>query len=312
MRLNARTTGMTLNALLLAGLSLQGCIGGEKRTLSSTPSTDGTDSTGSGGGGSDASTPAPRYLYVASGACFGGDQTVGALATGSATIARYNLSTGAFDNVIFDYNAYSGGSDMPAGMIDYDSENLLVLVENTGGRRIDRVNKLTGAVQTFLSSSAISSTARDLVRMLDGGYMVSRATAVERFNANKVRVTAGANPYINAPAGSCATTVTNMVGTVQLPGGLIVFGHSMNANSTNNRIGVIASTGYNVAGDCKTGMQAPSTMAQPTALINPSSAPSQVLVPHRAVARRPLHRLPLSPPHRVAILGSTMPPARWS
>lgn len=209
------------------------------------------------------SSPAPRFLYVASGACFGGDVTAGAVPAGSNTVARYNIDSREFSGVVIDYNA--GASDSPVGLIDYSESQLLVLIENTGGRRIDIVDKLTGAASTYLTSSSLNGILRDISPLPDGGFLVAKSTAIERFNSNKARITSGANPFINAPGGACATSATWMVGATRLLSGKFAFIHS-NTNP-NNELGIISASGYGGASDCLYAQAAFNTAARPTALL---------------------------------------------
>jgi hypothetical protein len=153
-------------------------------------------------------------------------------------------------------------------VVDYDADRLLVLVENTGGRRIDLVDKKSGVATTFLTNSNLNGIARSLTRLADGSFLVSKTTAIEKFNANKVRVTAGANPYINAPAAPCATSTTLVSGVAEISvstGTKLIYSHA--AATPNNRIGVINGQGYNVAGDCIAGVTVPTTLALPTSVL---------------------------------------------
>lgn len=93
------------------------------------------------------------YLYIASGTTYAGNGITAA--TASNTVVRYKLN-GGFDALVMDYTANPG--DSPVGLADYDADHLLVLVENTSGRRIDKVAK-DGS-----SSSSFSSTPRHSAR----------------------------------------------------------------------------------------------------------------------------------------------------
>lgn len=204
---------------------------------------------------------AKRYLYVASGACYGGGVT---LSTGSATIAKYDIDNGRFAGRVVDYNQFALG-DQPAGLQFLDPSRLLVAIENTGGRRIDVINTDGTNLNTYVANStALNGILRALTILTDGSILVAKSTAIEKFSTSRARVTQGANPYVNAPGGTCATATTQMVATIALPNGKIVFGHA--AATPNNKIGVISSTGYSVVGDCLGGLAAPTTTALPTAM----------------------------------------------
>lgn len=206
-----------------------------------------------------------RYLYVVSGACYGGGVTT---STGAATVSRFNKSTGAFERVLVDYNSMGAG-DNPVGIVD-NGDSLLVLVENTGGRRIDVIDKDTFDVNTYLTNTtALSAVVRALVKLTDGSLLVSKSSAVEKFNAAKARVTMGASPYINAPAGSCATSTTLISSATTLSNGKIVYAHA--AATPNNKFAIISATGYSAAGDCLAGQAGPTTTALPTGVLMHSS-----------------------------------------
>lgn len=201
-----------------------------------------------------------KHLYVASGSCYGGGVTV---STGPAnTISKYNLETGAFERVIVDYNQQAPG-DSPVAIYDYDSSRLLVLVENTGGRRIDIVRKDGGGVASYLyNATAFSAVLRSFILLSDFSILVSKSTAIEKFNSGKARVTMGANPWVNAPAGTCATSTTLISSVTAHANGKIVYTHA--AATPNNKIGVIKDTGYAAAADCLGGVAGPTTLALPT------------------------------------------------
>lgn len=208
-----------------------------------------------------------KSLYVVSGSCYGGGVVV---STGPAnTISKFNLATGQLEKVIMDYNQVAPG-DTPIAIHEYDSTRIMVLVENTGGRRLDLVRKDgTGASTYLINATALSGIMRSFVLLNDFGVLVSKSTAIEKFNSGKARVTVGANPYVNAPAGSCATSTTLISSVTAHSSGKIVYTHA--AATPNNKIGVISSTGYSVVGDCLSGTAGPTTTAFPTKAIFHSS-----------------------------------------
>lgn len=207
-----------------------------------------------------------NLLFVASGTCYGGGVTTSA---GSGIVASYSTVDGSLERVVVDYNQFSPG-DMPASITEYDKDHILVLVENTSGRRVDLVAKDGSSVRTYLvNSAALSGVVRHLERLSDGSLLVSRSTAIEKFSSAKARITQGANAYVNAPAGACATSTTLMTSAVTLKGGKILFAHA--AATPNNKIGLISASGYAAAGDCLATQAAPVTTALPTALIRHST-----------------------------------------
>lgn len=216
-----------------------------------------------------ASQAAPRYLYVASGACYSGGVAASAA---SNTIAKYELKTGKLEGVIADYNTFAIG-DSPVGLAPYGL-SLLVAVENTGGRRIDRLARNGSSLATHLvNSTALNGALRDIKLASDGSLFVSKSTAIEKFSTGKARLTQGANAFIQAPAGNCATSATLNTSVNILSNGKILYTHA--AATPNNMIGIIAANGYAAAGDClsATKVQGPTTTALPTAsLVHPSGS----------------------------------------
>jgi hypothetical protein len=203
-----------------------------------------------------------RYLYVASGACYGGGVTTN---TGAGVISKYDLNTGARLGTVINYFAQSP-NDQPVGLINYNNDYLMTLVENAAGRRLDLVSKIGTGISIFSQNAAIlAAQLRGLASAADGGFYIARSTAVEKISASKQRITAGANPYVNAPAAPCATSTTVMTQAIELPQGKILYTHA--AATPNNRIGLISNTGYNIAGDCLAGTAGPTTTALPTAAV---------------------------------------------
>lgn len=210
--------------------------------------------------------PSNYGLYVASGACYGGGV---ATATGSGTIAVLDPDTGDLRRILVDYGSTSPG-DMPVAISDYDDEHILVAVENTGGRRLDLVRKDGAGLFTYLTNTtALNGVLRAMSLSADGTVLVAKSTAIEKFSPSKARITQGANPYVNAPGGTCATATTMMIDVKTVANGKILFAHA--AASPNNKIGLIAASGYAVAADCLATQAAPATTALPTALLPHSS-----------------------------------------
>jgi len=199
-------------------------------------------------------------LYVASGSCYGGG--VATSAGPANTIAKFNLTSGQLDDIIIDYNQVAPG-DSPVAIYDYDDSHLLVLIENTAGRRIDKIRKDGGGYTTYLTNAtALSAVLRSFILLSDLSLLVSKSTSIEKFNGAKARITVGANPYVSAPAGSCATSTTLISSVTALSSGKIVYTHA--AATPNNKVGVIAATGYTGAADCLSATAGPTTTALPT------------------------------------------------
>ena len=209
-----------------------------------------------------ADTSAKSSLYVASGACYAGGVAVSA---GSSTVAVYNQSTGAYERTLVDYNTLSPG-DSPVGISDYDTAHLLVTIENASGRRVDLVNKDGSGVSSYLTNStALNGVLHAFYRFTDGSMLFSKTTAIEKVTSGKARVLQGANPYINAPAGSCATSTTMISALEMESNGKIIYAHA--GATPNNKFGLISSTGYGTAADCLNAQTAPNATALPTALV---------------------------------------------
>lgn len=208
------------------------------------------------------STP---YLYVVSGACYAGGVTT---SSASGTISRFDKNTGTFLGVLVDYNTMFSG-DVPVSIVDGGSV-LYVLVENASGRRIDTVHKQSGLVSTWLLNSTIfSAVLRSLAWSQDGGLLISKSSAIEKVSPSKVRVPKGANPYVNNPGSSCATSTTLISSVKVLPNGNIIYTHAN--TSPNNKFAIISSSGYSSTADCKAAQAAPATTAMPTDVLHHSS-----------------------------------------
>ncbi len=202
-----------------------------------------------------------KFLYVASGACYTGGV---AASTGSATIAKYDLSTGALAELLIDYNTLGLG-DLPAAIKNFVGNQFLIGIENAGGRRIDIVGRDGTGLTTYLTNAtALNAAFRDLAILNDSSVLVAKATAIEKFSPSRARVTQGANPFVNAPAAPCATSTTVMSSTISMPDGKIIYAHA--AATPNNKIGVITASGYSIAANCLASQAAPTTTALPTAV----------------------------------------------
>lgn len=216
--------------------------------------------------------PAPaasRFLYVSSGSCFSGvGNTTFANTTSSNLVFRINITTGAKDAVVADYNSSpSQTGDSPVAMVDADASNIYVLVENTttaGARRIEKIAKKANGSRSLFSNNttALSSQLRSMQGMSNGDLLISKSTAVERITSSNVRLLNGANPYISAPTAPCATSTNLVSKTLSLKNEFIVFLH---AAVGQNRFGIVKPTGFNAAGDCPVAQNAPNAASYPVA-----------------------------------------------
>ena len=208
-----------------------------------------------------------RYLYVASGTCYsGGGNTTFTNLTSSNVVYRLDVNSGEKISTVADYNkspAQSG--DSPVGIGSIDGNNLYILIENTSTtsvRRIERVAK-SGGARTYFSTNitALSAQLRDFHLLSNGDMLVSKSTGVEKISSANIRLGA---PYVNAPGGSCATSTTLISKVATLNNGNIVFLH---AAASQNRFGIISSSGYAAAADCKAAQAAPNVASFPVAVV---------------------------------------------
>ena len=219
----------------------------------------------------DEETPSvsPRFLYVASGSCFAGTgNTTFTNFTASNLIFRVNLQSGIRDRVIADYNAAPAQpGDTPTGLAVSATGAVFVAVDNSvaGARRIEQMSSAANAPRSLLTANttALSAALRSMALLSNGDLLVSKSSAIERFTSTGVRITKGANPYINAPAAPCATSTTLMTKVGVISNGLIAFAH---AAATQNRFGFVRASGYAVPTDCTPAQTAPNANASPSAV----------------------------------------------
>lgn len=203
-----------------------------------------------------------KYLYVASGVCYSGNNTTFSNTTASNLIYRINLSTGAKDITLADYfSSPSNAGDSPASIVDADSDSIYSLVENTTTvslRRIERIEKKANGARSIFSNNitALSAQVRNLLKLSSGDFAVSRSTAIEYLTSANVRLGA---PYINATAAPCNTSTTLIPKVLSLTNGKFVFLH---AAAAQNRIGIFATTGGTT---CLAAQAAPVATAYPSA-----------------------------------------------
>ncbi|WP_413559620.1 hypothetical protein [Bdellovibrio sp. HCB209] len=222
------------------------------------------------------------HLYITSGTCYVGSGLTAE--TPSRTVNKINLSTGVIEEIVMDYNTVNS-ADRPQSVVSYDDQNLLVLIENSTSnlRRIDMVKKKgDNQFSTWLSDSTILTTTatnivRGMVRTPDGGLLISKSVAAEKVSSSKGRVTVGANPFINAPAGGTCGTANNTLisAVVALPNSKYIFAHA-SANPNNRVVFVNSTSGYSTNADCSSAVSAPATTTFPTAMayIPSTTAPS--------------------------------------
>lgn len=108
----------------------------------------------------------------------------------------------------------------------------------------------------------MSAQLRALTLQSNGDLVLSKSTAIEKITSSNVRITQGANPFINAPGGSCATSTTLFSKILNLNNGNFVFLH---ASTGQNRIGIISASGYSGIANCLNSVAAPNANSFPVA-----------------------------------------------
>lgn len=205
-----------------------------------------------------------RYLYVASGVCYSGSNATFSNTTSSNLIYRVGLNSGAVDSTIADYySTPSNPGDSPASIVDGEANYLYALIENTTTpslRRIEKIEKKPRGQRSIFSNNttALNAQVRNLFRLSNGDFALSKSTAIEYFTAANVRLGA---PYISATSGACATSTTLISKILSLSNGKFVFLH---AGAAQNRFGIFATTGGTT---CLAAQAAPAANAFPTAAV---------------------------------------------
>lgn len=207
-----------------------------------------------------------KILYVSTGSCNSGNGLTTYTTTAARTIERFHSLTGASLGTLIDYNSSTAfiAATHPREMVD-NGDSLLVISENAtaANRMIAKIDKVSGFAQPYYSNATtLSGVLRGLTKDSQGNLIIGKTTAIEKLNSTPVRVPAGANPWINAPAGNCATSTTGMTGVVAMasasstPGvaGKLIFAHQ-GATAATNRLGVVLGSGYYAAADCAGGVQ---------------------------------------------------------
>jgi len=209
-----------------------------------------------------------RYLYVASGACYSGNNTTFTNLTSSNQIYRLNINNGSKESIIADYwSAPSNSGDSPVSIQSIDDNNLYVLLENTTTtslRRVEKLFKSPFSVRNTFSSNvtALSAQLRDLSLNSAGGLLISKSSAVEYITSANARI---GTPFISASLAPCNTSTTLITRTIPLSNGKYIFLH---AATGQNRIGTFNSAGGTT---CLSAQAAPSAASYPTAAIYDSA-----------------------------------------
>lgn len=210
------------------------------------------------------STVVPKHLYVSTGACYSGTNTTFTTATAANQTYRLNLTTGQKELSIADYFSLPANpGDSPVGLVDVDSSNLMILVENASGRRIEKLPKSANPTRTIFSSNttALSAAVKGIVKTSDGGFLIAKTAGIEKLTSQGVRM---GTPYIGTALGAtCGATNANINNVAVTTSGKIIY---TNAAASNNRWGVISPNGYSTAADCLAAQAAPDVNAYPVAI----------------------------------------------
>lgn len=206
----------------------------------------------------------PKHLYVSTGACYSGTNTTFTAATSSNQSYRLSLANAQKGLSLADYYSLpANAGDSPVGLVDLDSTNIMIMVETTSGRRIEKLSKTNNPTRTIFTNNAtaLSSALKGIVKTPDGGYLVAKTSGIEKLTSQGIRMGA---PYIGSALGAtCGATNANINNVAVTPSGKIIF---TNAAASNNRWGVISANGYTSAADCLGAQTAPDANAYPVAV----------------------------------------------
>ena len=206
-----------------------------------------------------------KILYISTGSCNSGQGITTYTTTATRTVERFLSSNGVNLGYLLDYNIFGlfTTATHPRTLVDNGS-HIFVLNEHATAseRRIIKVPKTDPLSFTnyFANATALSGVLNGLFMDSEGSLIVGKTTAIEKVGANQTRVLAGAQPWVNAPAGTCATSTTGLSSVLTLPpvsagvAGKIIYSHQ-GATAALNRIGLISGTGYFTAADCLNGVQ---------------------------------------------------------
>lgn len=209
----------------------------------------------------------PKQVYVSSGICNSGSGvTTYVVASASKMITKWNADTGVYNGLFLDFNSGSfiTGS-APQNIID-DGANMFVLVENgvAANKAIIKVPKSdpNNYSTYYANATTLSAVLRGFAKDTDGSLILGKTSAIEKITPAQGRATIGANPWINAPLGNCATSTTamsavaimNPLTSAGYTSGKVIFAHGGGAAAT-NRIAIVRDSGFVGATDCLAGAQ---------------------------------------------------------
>lgn len=97
------------------------------------------------------------------------------------------------DSILADYNAYpAGAGDSPISIVDWDDDNLMVMVRNAAViSRLETLPKAGGSRTTFGTNPAIgtilSTAPQNMTKAPDGGLLMIRTGFIEKVTSTGVR-----------------------------------------------------------------------------------------------------------------------------
>lgn len=221
----------------------------------------------------EASTALSKKLYIASGQCNSGlGVTSFGTQNSSRRVSKLDLTTKQLTTFLDLTEPFVGGVfgiDTGAQALVNDGKNILMLTENAvamSDRKIYTIPKASPFNTEIYSTDplALTQTAghitRSLLKDADGALLFSKSVGIEKVGINTLRIPQGANPWVNAPASTCATSTTFMSAMQVLPpytgstAGKIIYSHA-GATGALNRIGIVSADGYSIAANCLIGYQ---------------------------------------------------------
>lgn len=214
----------------------------------------------------EAVSSATKYLYVASGACQAGNNTTFSATTASNIVYRVNVSNGHREDVIADYAGTSG--DTPVGLLDFDADNILVLVERNYARRIEKIKRdgRDGARTSFYQDAG-TTVLTSMAKAPNGSIFFSRTASVGQIDANGV-VLNSTFVAANAGAAACGTANSKYSSIAVTDAGHLVY---LNSANNANRVGIIRA-----GPTCLAGIDGPANSATAA---NNASASALVWIP---------------------------------
>lgn len=202
-----------------------------------------------------------KYLYISTGACQAGQNTTFTTATATNRVYRVSTVTGQLDRIIADYTSVPATTgDSPVSIAPYDESSLLVLVERTGARRVEKVSKDGSTDRSSLTTDAslLSNALLEMTPIKTGGFYISKTNAIAKMSSAGI---SQATTFVNnAPGGACGAA-NNKYAAIEST----LLGHLFFVNSvaSNNRMGIILNSGTT----CLAGLPAPQATAYPSAVL---------------------------------------------